>query len=82
MNIELHVEELVLNGFKHSDRYDIGEVVEHELTKLFKEQGVPLSLTRGGDTARLDAGAFKITANSTAPVIASQVAHAVYKGLR
>ena len=82
MNIELHIEELVLNGFKHSDQYDIGEAVEHELTKLFREQGIPPSFSRDGDTARLDAGAFKMAANSKALVIGAQVAQAVYGGFR
>ncbi len=82
MNIELHIEELVLNGFKHSDRYEIGEAVERELTQLFKEQGIPPSFSRDGDTARLDAESFKMGDNSKAPMIGAQVAQAVYGGFR
>ena len=40
-NIELHIEELVLNGFGPVDRYRIGVAVEVELARLFAEQSVP-----------------------------------------
>lgn len=82
MNIELHIEELVLHGFKHSDRYEIGEAVERELIQLFEEQGVPPSFTSGGDTLCLDAEAFEMGANSKAPLIGARVAQAVYGGFR
>ena len=44
--IELHIEELVLHGFAPGDRHPIGDAVEHELIRLFAEQGLP-SLLNG-----------------------------------
>ena len=51
-NIELHIEELVLHGFAPKDRYTIGEAVQRELSRLFAEQGVHSSLSRGSPPLR------------------------------
>jgi hypothetical protein len=75
-NIELHIEELVLHGFKPGDRHRIGEAVERELTRLLVEQGLPL--VKGTEIARLDCGSFSLAKNSRAERTGSQVAKAVY----
>ena len=81
-NIELHIEELVLHGFSHGDRYRIAEGVEQELTRLLADRGVPESLAQGGEVASVDAGAFEVAQGSRAGVVGAQVAKAVYGGLR
>lgn len=82
MDVELHLEELVLHGFSPGDRYRIGEAVERELTRLFIEQGVPPSLAQGGEVGRLDGGMFKVAPGSKAEAIGAQIAQAVYGELR
>lgn len=82
MDVELHLEELVLHGFSPGDRYRIGEAVERELTRLFIEQGVPPSLAQGGEVAHLDGGMFKVAPGSKAEAIGAQIAQAVYGELR
>lgn len=81
MNVELHIEELVLHGFAAGDRYAIAEAIEREMTQLFAERGVPPSLLQGGDVARLDSGAFDVVSNVKADGIGGRVAQAVYGGL-
>ncbi len=81
-NIELHIEELVLDGFAFGDRYRIAEVVERELAALFAEQGVPQSLSQGGETERLDGGAFEAAQGSKPETIGAKVAQAVYGGMK
>ncbi|NOR41697.1 MAG: hypothetical protein GQ572_00050 [Gammaproteobacteria bacterium] len=80
--IELNIEELVLHGFSPGDRYGIGEAVEHELTRLLGDRGVPQSLVQGGEIANMDGGAFEVAQGSRAQVVGAQVAKAVYGGLR
>ena len=80
-NIELHIEELMLDGFAPGDRHRIGEAVQQELARLFGEQGVPPSLAQGGAIARLDGGAFNITPGSQPEAIGNQVSQAVFGGL-
>jgi hypothetical protein len=81
MNVELHIEELVLHGFAPGDRYRIGDAVERELSRLFAEQGTPPSLARGGDIGSLDGGSFEAKSGSRAETIGIQAARAVYGGL-
>lgn len=80
-DVELHIEELVLHGFASGDRTRIGQAVERELTRLFAEQGTPLSLSQGSDIERLDGGAFEVAPNSKAESIGVHVARAAYRGL-
>jgi hypothetical protein len=80
-NIELHIEELVLHGFSHNDRYAIGEAVQRELMRLFAEQGVHGSLSRGFRAERVDGGTFNVKPSVRAEGIGTQIGQAVYGGL-
>ncbi len=82
MNIELHIEELVLEGFAAGDRYSIGEAVERELTRLLNEQGVPSLFGQDGDFARLHGGEVRVAPGARAEAIGRQVAQAVYGGAK
>lgn len=79
MNVELHIEELVLHGFPQD--HLIGEAVERELSRLFTERGVPPSLARGGDLPHLDAGAFQINPELGAEAVGARIARSLYGGL-
>jgi len=79
-NIEINIDELVLHGFSPGDRYRIGEAVELELTRLISEQGIPSSLSRGGEQTRMNGGTFNMSPNSRAELVGTQVAQSVYKG--
>jgi hypothetical protein len=81
-NIELHIEELVLEGFEQVDRCRIAEAVESELTYLLKERGIPPSLAGGGDINRIDGGTFQVESNSRPETVGTRVAQAVYGGLK
>jgi hypothetical protein len=80
-NIELHIEELVLHGFKMGDRFRISEAVESELARLFAERGVPQSLSKGGEIERIDGGAFDVARGSKPEVMGAQTAKMIYGGL-
>jgi len=41
MRIEVHIEELILEGFAPGDRWRVGAAVQEELGRLFSRQGVP-----------------------------------------
>jgi hypothetical protein len=80
-SVELHIEELVLDGFAPGDRYLIAESIEREVALLLAELGVPSSLARGGEIACLNAGALEIAEDSRAGAIGARVARALYEGL-
>jgi hypothetical protein len=79
MNVELHIEELVLHGFAPGDRYRIGEAVERELGRLLAEQGAPHLFGGDVELERMDAGQFNLRPNTQPEIIGAQVAQAVYK---
>jgi hypothetical protein len=83
VNIELHIEELLLDGFAPKDRYAIGEGLQTELVRLLTEQGMPGHLPVGVDVeaARLDAGSFAAGPEDGAEGLGAQIARSVYQGL-
>jgi hypothetical protein len=82
MNVELHIEELVLHGFAPGDRYRIGEAVEHELARLLAEQGAPHLFGGNVELAGMDAGEFNLRPNAKSEMIGAQVAHAIYERMK
>jgi hypothetical protein len=78
MNIEFYIDELVLHGFAHGDRYLISAAVEQELARLFAERGAPSLLAGSGDFSHLDGGAIEVTPGTKPAAIGAQVAKAVY----
>ena len=80
-NVDLHIEELVLHGFEPADHDRIGEVLQRELSRLFVEEGIPPSLTRGAGIDRVEGGPFEAQPGSGAEAIGALVARAVYGGL-
>jgi len=82
MNVELHIEQLVLHGFAPSDRHRIGAAIQQELARLLVEQGIPPGLAQGKTIGQLDGGAFEMRAGTPPRVIGAQIAQAIYGGLQ
>jgi hypothetical protein len=81
MNIELHIEELVLHGFARKDQARIQQAVEQELTRLLTEQGVPAVLSQGGELQQLNGGSFNVRSGMVAEAVGAQVAQSIYGGM-
>jgi len=79
--VELHIEELVLHGFAPGDRFSIGDAIEHELSRLLSEQGLPGMAASSIDVARLDAGSFQIASSGKAQAVGTQLGQQLYRGL-
>ena len=77
---ELHIEELVLDGFAPSERYTIGEAVERELVRLLGEQGIPSSLRAECAIDEMKGATFNLAHNARPPATGRQIAQAVYQG--
>jgi hypothetical protein len=82
-SIRLHVEELVLEGFRPEDRGRIAMAMERELRRLLADHGVPPAILRfkGESVGWLDGGSFEIAEGSRPEALGHQVAHAVYRGM-
>jgi hypothetical protein len=78
--VELHIDELVLDGFAPQDRFRIGSAVEHELTRLLSGHADAASFF-AAELRRVDGGSFSMRHGSRPETIGSQVARAVYAGI-
>ena len=79
--LELHIEELTLNGFEAGDHYRISDALERELARLITERGVPRFLAQNNEAGMLAAQEFHVAEGSTPEAIGRQVARAIYMGL-
>jgi len=83
MNIELHIERLVLHGLPVSprDRTQLQAAVEAELTRLLATGGLRSELLSGGPMRLLGAGEFQVSNNHSPRGLGNQIAHAVHSGV-
>jgi hypothetical protein len=82
--VELHIEELVLEGFDPRDRHRIGDAVERELARLVLERGISPSLiaaAAGSSVDRMNAGSFLVEHGARAESSGVQIARAVFSGI-
>jgi hypothetical protein len=75
VNIELHIEELVLDGFEPHQRSEIAAALQARLGEVLADRGLPESL---GDASAIDAGT--ITAGGASRTGAA-AADAIYRGI-
>jgi hypothetical protein len=75
---ELHIDELVLNGFARRDRLSIGDAIERELTRLITESGLIVTPL---EVEHLNAGTLKTPVNAKPASIGAEVAGKVYHGI-
>jgi len=74
--VRVHIRELVLEDIAPGDRYRVGDALQHELTRLLAEQGVPGSMA---SASALDAGSFQFGGTRT---MGPRVAQTIYNGLK
>ncbi len=81
MNIELHIEELVLHGFDARDKDRIGSAVKDELARLLAERGAAIPFERDGHLERIAGGSFTVREGESPGSIGVRVGQAVYEGI-
>lgn len=80
--VELHIEELVLQGFAPGNRHRIASTVQSELTRLLSEGNLAGFRQNPPTLARLDAGAFRVEAGAKPQAAGTEIARAVFRGLQ
>jgi hypothetical protein len=80
-NIELQIDQLILHGFNRIDRRQVGSAVQSELSRLIREQGMPLSLNQSQVIRNMNVGEFKIGQSTGANSVGAQVAQTIYRGM-
>lgn len=83
MNINLHIERIVLEGLTVAADQGaaVQAAIEAELTSLLAENGLASSLMSGGATPRIAAGEIQVSGESGPRQLGQQIARAVYGGI-
>jgi hypothetical protein len=86
-DLDVRIDELVLHGFGHADRYAVAEAVERELTRLLREEATPhgwFGTAADGRQVALhhfDAGAFELPQDAGPRTMGIHLAQAIHSGL-
>jgi len=82
MNINLHIERLVLEGLNISPGQgeQVKAVVEAELTRLLGDGGLSDVLQSGGAFQRGITGGIEVANNESPAQLGEQIAGAIYEG--
>ena len=83
MNINLHIERLILDGlpFETRDRAMLQSAVETELARLLTENNVASNWQNGGAVPSVRADAIQLTTQSNPAQIGRQIAGSIYGGI-
>jgi hypothetical protein len=83
MNIDLHIDRLILDGFSLSprERAILRAAFEGELTRLLYERGLNQSLASGGTIPSLNGGNIQVTAGTPPARLGVEIAQSVYGGI-
>ena len=80
--VVVHIDRLVLNGFRHEDRHGIAAGLQEEFGRVFAEREAVSRLTAGGDVQRLQVGGVHIAHGSNSQVIGERVARGIGKEIQ
>jgi len=78
VNVELHIEELLLHGFPPAQRAQIAAAVQRELARLIAEAGAPAAWASGAQVNRVDGGSIAAAPGAAPEAVGAQVARAIY----
>lgn len=83
MNINLHIEKLVLEGIdlRPAQRQHLQDALETELGRLLAQGGIPGELAAGGALPSLRANGFEMSSGRDPVQLGQQIARSVYGGL-
>jgi len=81
-NVDLHIEELVLRGFKPQGTHQIAAALRQELQALLNQRGIPQRLTNGKDVSLIDGGTIRIGPRASRGNTGAKIARNLYKGIQ
>lgn len=84
MNINLHIERLILDGLPVDQRQGptLQAAVERELARLLTESAPTAPFNTGGTLASVKGGSVQVAQGADATGLGKQIAAAVYGGVR
>jgi hypothetical protein len=77
-NVELHIDELILDGLPFAQRDRIAAAVEAELQRLLEEGGLPEPLAGGGTLFEVQVGDLPLASGIRPSAVGAQIAGTIY----
>jgi hypothetical protein len=74
VGVNLHIENLVLEGFRPADRHVIAEAIQLELARLAGTRGIPESFEINGPVS------LQMTPRLAPAIIGARIAQSIYRG--
>lgn len=79
--IVVHIDSLILRGFRHEDRHAITAGLQAELTRLFTEPSSAARLANRGDVSRLKIGNVQLAKGTKPEGVGTQLAQGITGGI-
>jgi len=79
--VVVHIESLVLKGFRQEDRHAVAEGLQTELARLFAEPSTASRLANMGDVSRLTIGNIHVTQGTAPEGVGRQAARGITRGI-
>lgn len=77
--VVIHIDRLVLKGFRHEDRHAIAAGLQQELARLLADPQAAQGLPGLGNILRLQVGRVRVSQGSKPQRVGAQVAHGIGK---
>lgn len=81
-HVRVHIDRLVLKGFRHEDRHAIAEGLQQELARVFADREAVSLLTTMGSVARLQVGGVQFEQGSKPQRVGEDVAQGIGKEIK
>lgn len=78
-NVELHIDQLILQGFSRNDAHYIGESMKAALQGLIANRGLPNTFQKNIQLRNLNTSPLQLKQTSSPEHIGRQIANSVYK---
>jgi hypothetical protein len=79
--VVVHIESLILKGFRHEDRHAIAEGLRAELARLFAEPSTASRLANTGNASRLTIANVRLTPGTAPEGVGRQAARGITRGI-
>jgi len=80
--VTLHIDRLVLRGFRREDRHGVADGLQQELARMLSDPETARELVRHGDASRLRLGSMTIHQGTTPQQLGTQVARSLDRRMK
>lgn len=81
-HVIVHIDRLVLKGFRHEDRHAIAAGLQQELQRVFSDRETVSLLSAAGNVSRLQVSGVHIGQGSTPQHVGEHVAQGIGKEIK